>query len=384
MVRQGRGGIVSRGGSGPEGTRSTGVHSGAELAAEADTEWVALRRRIGIWTCGLGAAAAVAVCALEWQKGAPDLFEVYGLPAIAAWLFVLGMIYRGRNAAFAEGGLLVAGGGVLLGLVYSNLRTPLPGLESILNTYEAMAWFPALYLFAFALFTKGRALALSVGVLAASLVLSHVGPIPAPASARLGFVEIYIANLGCIGFIFILSTLKERYAETRDLAAALRRSADTDYLTGIPNRRFVEQQLDGELARSAARGQPISLVMLDVDRFKYINDEFGHDSGDRVLQRVARVLEVSVRARDLLARWGGEEFVIALPGIGLEDAVAVSERIRLVLEAQRGGRGPSATASFGVTAAVVGDDVVSLVRRADEAMRLAKREGRNRVVSQAA
>jgi diguanylate cyclase (GGDEF)-like protein len=365
----------------------TGPDGNAQPLAErgdAEVEWRALRRRIGTATCALGVAAAASVWGLEWQKGDPDLFELWGLPAIALWLAVLGGIYRGRHAVLAETGLMLAGAGILLGLVYSNLSLPLPGLEPILNTYEAMAWFPALYLFVFALFSKTRALVWCVGFLAASLLLSHLGPAPAPEAVRLGFLEIYLANLGCIGFIFVLSALKERYAETRDLAAALRRSADTDYLTGIPNRRFVERQLDLELARSAARGLPISLVMLDVDRFKHINDEYGHDAGDRVLQRVARVLEVSVRSRDLLARWGGEEFVIALPGIDLPGALEVSERIRRVFDAQRGSGSPSATASFGVTAAVVGDDVVSLVRRADEALRHAKRAGRNRVASQAA
>jgi diguanylate cyclase (GGDEF)-like protein len=354
------------------------------VPGDADAEWLALRRRIGIATCALGVTSAIAVSALEWMKGEPDSFEVYGLPAIAAWLFVLAVLYRGRHAAYAESGLLFAGGSVLLGLFYFNLMRPLPGLESVLNTYEVLAWFPALYLFSFALFSKLRALLFSVGFLMATLLLSQIGPVPAPESARLGFLEVYIANLGCIGFIFTLSALKERYAETRDLAAALRQSADTDYLTGIPNRRWMERQIDGELARCAARGQPLSLVMLDVDRFKVINDEFGHDAGDRVLQRVATVLEVSIRTRDMLARWGGEEFVIALPGIALEAGVEVSERIRRVLEAQRGARGPTATASFGVTAAVVGDDVTSLVRRADDALREAKRSGRNRVVSQAA
>ena len=353
-------------------------------SSEADAEWLALRRRIGTATCGLGVLAAISVCALESWKGSPDLFERYGLPAIALWLCLLGLIYRGRHAIFAEVGLIIAGAGILLALVYANLSARLPGLQSILDTYEAMAWFPVLFLFMFAFFSKTRALLACIGFLAASLVLSHLGPTAAPEAIRLGFVEIYLANLGCIGFVFVLSAMKERYVETRDLAAALRHSADTDYLTGVPNRRFVERQLDLELARSAARGMPVSLVMLDVDRFKYINDEYGHDAGDRVLQRVARVLEVSIRSRDLLARWGGEEFVIALPGIGLENAVEVSERIRRVLEAQRGQSGPTATASFGVTTAVVGDDVVSLVRRADEALRLAKREGRNRVVSQAA
>lgn len=367
-----------------EEARSGAVRSRPDGAVEADAEWLALRRRIGSATCALGVLAAISVYGLESWKGSPDLFERYGLPAIGLWLCVLGLIYRGRHAVFAEAGLLVAGAGVLLGLVYANLSAQLPGLQSVVDTYEVMAWFPALYLFVFALFSKTRALLACVGFLAASLGFSHLGPTPAPDAVRIGFLEIYLANLGCIGFIFVLAAMKERYAETRELAAALRHSADTDYLTGVPNRRFVERQLDLELARSAARGLPVSLVMLDVDRFKYINDEYGHDAGDRVLQRVARVLEVSIRSRDLLARWGGEEFVIALPGIGLENAVEVSERIRRVLEAQRGQSGPTATASFGVTTAVVGDDVVSLVRRADEALRLAKREGRNRVVSQAA
>jgi diguanylate cyclase (GGDEF)-like protein len=347
-------------------------------------EWLALRRRMGIATCLLGASAAIAVSVLEWQKGQPDLFEVYGLPAIAVWTLALALIYRGRHAVFAEAGLVFAGAGILLGLLFVALIQPRASYESIIDAYEILAWFPALYLFSFALFSKAKALVFSVAVLAVSLLFSHLGPVAVPPEARLGFLEVYIANLGCIGFIFTLSALKERYVETQDLAEALRHSADTDYLTGIHNRRWMERRLDAELARCAALGQPIALVMLDVDRFKAVNDEFGHDARDRVLQRVARVLDLSVRARDLLARWGGEEFLIGLPGIALEAAVDVSERIRRMLEAQHGGSGPAATASFGVTAAVVGDDVEGLIRRADEALRLAKREGRNRVVTQAA
>lgn len=351
-----------------------------------DPEWLALRRRMGIATCLLGASAAIAVSVLEWHKGQPDLFEVYGLPAIAVWTLALALalIYRGRHAIFAEAGLVFAGAGILLGLLFVALIQPRASYESIIDAYEILAWFPALYLFSFALFSKARALVFSVAVLAVSLLLSHLGPVAVPPEARLGFLEVYIANLGCIGFIFTLSALKERYVETQDLAAALRHSADTDYLTGIHNRRWMERRLDAELARCAALGQPIALVMLEVDRFKAINDEFGHDAGDRVLKRVARVLDLSVRARDLLARWGGEELLIGLPGFALEAAVDVSERIRPMLEAQHGGSGPAATASLGVTAAVVGDDVEGLVRRADEALRLAKREGRHRVVTQAA
>lgn len=172
-------------------------------------------------------------------------------------------------------------------------------------------------------------------------------------------------------------------ARNRELQAANQSIAElarTDALTGVPNRRHMEEALDREVARSERQGIPLSLVFVDLDHFKQVNDSLGHDTGDAVLVASARVLGSGLRPYDVVARWGGEEFVVLLPGASAEHARAVAERLRSGLEAlivppcSR-----PVTGSFGVARQRRGEAAPALLRRADEAAYRAKQGGRNRV-----
>jgi two-component system cell cycle response regulator len=161
------------------------------------------------------------------------------------------------------------------------------------------------------------------------------------------------------------------------------RLATVDPLTSLLNRRAFLAALDTELERSSRLNYPLSVLLMDVDHFKLINDRFGHASGDVVLAAVGRLLGQQLRKVDLIARWGGEEFVAALSGTGEPNAAAVAERLRdqlaqLQVRASDGSLIP-VTASFGVAVYNAREAVEVVVDRADRAMYAAKNAGRNQV-----
>jgi diguanylate cyclase (GGDEF)-like protein len=148
----------------------------------------------------------------------------------------------------------------------------------------------------------------------------------------------------------------------------------SDPLTGLYNRRGLDETLTNMLALRSRYGNPFSLVIYDIDHFKRINDEHGHLQGDQVLKDFAVMLDEYVRETDIVARFGGEEFVIVLPGTELEGACVFADRMRENVALKAG-----ITVSGGVAQAAVGDDPRTLLTRADAALYTAKSEGRNRV-----
>ena len=164
------------------------------------------------------------------------------------------------------------------------------------------------------------------------------------------------------------------------LHARIERLASSDALTGLPNRRIFEESLERELARSRRTGEPVSLVVFDVDHFKKVNDTHGHHVGDEVLRHVGGALAGAIRASDLSARFGGEEFVALLPGCGADQAVVVGDTIRRAIAA--GDPPVAVTASAGVaTYPLDGADGAALFAAADRALYEAKRSGRDRIVA---
>jgi two-component system cell cycle response regulator len=169
------------------------------------------------------------------------------------------------------------------------------------------------------------------------------------------------------------------------LVEETQRLATVDVLTGLMNRRALLGALGLEMERSLRLGYPLSLLLLDVDHFKAINDNRGHASGDAVLAALGRVLAREARKTDLVARWGGEEFLVVLVGCDEEKSAIAGERFRRAVEAMevhdgRGERIP-VTASFGLARLELGESVESFVERADKAMYAAKSGGRNRVAA---
>ncbi len=155
--------------------------------------------------------------------------------------------------------------------------------------------------------------------------------------------------------------------------------ATTDALTGVWNRRHFEAMAIAELQRCDRYDEPLALLLFDVDRFKVINDQFGHLAGDRVLTEVARRVREQLRTVDGLGRWGGEEFALYLPHTKLADALKVAEKLRRVLADSEFPDVGTVTASFGVTAYQPTESLQSCLQRADQALYRAKHQGRNRV-----
>ncbi|MEY4763990.1 MAG: hypothetical protein RI907_663 [Pseudomonadota bacterium] len=161
----------------------------------------------------------------------------------------------------------------------------------------------------------------------------------------------------------------------------------TDMLTGLPNRREFLARLDREAHRQQRSGRPLSVVMIDVDHFKRVNDQWGHQAGDEVLARIGQILQALTREQiDVAARYGGEEFVLLLPETDLQGAVLVAEKISARLREQdfeAKGERFRVTQSVGV-AEVVGGEALWALQEADRNMYRAKREGRDRIVSSVA
>jgi diguanylate cyclase (GGDEF)-like protein len=166
----------------------------------------------------------------------------------------------------------------------------------------------------------------------------------------------------------------------------LRESASVDGLTGLANHKSFLERLSVEFNRAQRYGSELSLVMIDVDTFKQINDTFGHVAGDGVLKTIAGILKANLRQSDLAARYGGDEFALILPETGLEKAFYVGEKLRSIVE--RTAISPKADSELAATLSVgVGSfnssmaEPLALVQKADEALYLAKESGRNKTVA---
>ncbi|WP_290654583.1 sensor domain-containing diguanylate cyclase [Idiomarina sp.] len=156
----------------------------------------------------------------------------------------------------------------------------------------------------------------------------------------------------------------------------------TDALTQLWNRYHMEQALDEELSRAQRHGHPLSVIIFDIDNFKQINDDYGHDVGDEVLKGISKALDSLMRKSDALGRWGGEEFLVIAPEVELDNAAELAERLRQVMADIEFDKAGVVTASFGVAELDQADTRSDLVRRADKALYRAKNEGRNRVYSE--
>lgn len=156
--------------------------------------------------------------------------------------------------------------------------------------------------------------------------------------------------------------------------------ATTDWLSGLMNRRAFDEFLRRELQPSDRRNEPMALLLIDLDHFKAINDQYGHPMGDEVIRRVSRLLCINTREIDAVGRYGGDEFAMVLKGMDLERAESIAERLRTQIEAMAGLPEPiRVTASIGLAVKDAGDTVASLLERCDQALYLSKRAGRNRV-----
>lgn len=210
---------------------------------------------------------------------------------------------------------------------------------------------------------------------ALDLLMRFVEPLQPISPAALLWVHLF--NLSVVFLMF--SYLSVFYVGTVTRADRhLRRMAATDALTGLYNRRYVINLLERPQAEDA-EFETTALLLLDVDHFKTINDQHGHEAGDLVLQAVSRAIKACVREQDTVARWGGEEFLAVLPGSDLESARTIAERVRQAVEQAGTGLACPLSVSIGISMHQAGEPLNNSIARADEALYRGKSAGRNRV-----
>ncbi|RZI44780.1 GGDEF domain-containing protein [Herbaspirillum sp. HC18] len=179
-----------------------------------------------------------------------------------------------------------------------------------------------------------------------------------------------------------MARISDRYQSMmRDLNEALKEASTKDALTGIGNRRMLMESLKAETARADRMSRPLTVVLADVDRFKSVNDAYGHEAGDKVLVQIANAIRTGVRHYDLCGRWGGEEFMVIMPEIDASEGAGVVERVRAAIaaiEMTAGEKALSLSASFGLAEKRSGESISDMINRADAALFEAKRKGRNR------
>lgn len=180
----------------------------------------------------------------------------------------------------------------------------------------------------------------------------------------------------------VTESAKSTLIQVEELTKQLKRQATTDFLTGLGNRRSLTEQVPALQAQSVRAREPLSLILFDLDNFKKINDEYGHEVGDNVLMVVGEVVKDQIRPYDLAARIGGEEFCLVLPRTDGVSALSIAERLRLAFQSSYVEPLPHGriTCSFGVVEAQPSERLQQLLSRADAALYQAKGAGRNTVI----
>lgn len=244
-------------------------------------------------------------------------------------------------------------------------------------------WFPLVYTSAFFFLSARRALLVSGLVYLSVLIpyglvfaLNHsVFPV---ADGDLLILNMFASHPVYIVTLSGIARLKAQVVQAQAQARQLHSAASLDFLTGVANRRTATLRLQQDLTQPLSESPVVSVIMLDIDRFKLVNDTRGHEVGDQVLIQIATILQENLRGEDMLARWGGEEFIVVANLSGAE-VQQMAERLRSAVTIHLFPQVGHLTASFGVATAGNGDTPESLVKRADEALYLAKQHGRNRV-----
>lgn len=186
-----------------------------------------------------------------------------------------------------------------------------------------------------------------------------------------------------------LTLSKNEISNLQQSLEAIRAESLTDPLTGLGNRKYFDRMIGMAVQSALASGEPLSLLLLDIDHFKSFNDSYGHLTGDQVLRLVGLSLKQTIKGQDITARYGGEEFAVVLPNTALRQALTVADHIRraaMAKELKKKSTGEilgRVTISVGVSMLKQGDDTDALIERADACLYAAKRNGRNRVICEA-
>ncbi|MBY3618956.1 sensor domain-containing diguanylate cyclase [Acinetobacter sp. CUI P1] len=172
--------------------------------------------------------------------------------------------------------------------------------------------------------------------------------------------------------------IEQKQAELLEMNAVLVELSNTDKLTGLKNRRFLQEKLEEQIVRYGRDQAPFSLCIIDIDHFKKVNDTYGHQTGDYVLEKLASILKLQSRKEDIAARYGGEEFVLLLPNTDITESKTIAENLRQSIAYSTWEMG-QITVSIGIATFIPSDSETTLLQKADQALYTSKEQGRNRV-----
>ena len=354
------------------------------VAAE---ERAALRMGPFLMAAGSSLLACVALFVCAFLDLLPWEIAVEGVAIIAAITVLFAAIFKsGFNQRFADPSLAVWQVGVaILFLAYILYRAG-PAREGLVLLYPLALLFGVLRL------SAKRLMLLAVLALAAHGTVLHLSYLqddygdmdPDTALAEFAVLMIVLPWFAVMGGY--VNRMRLRLADSnRELSGALERIEELairDELTGGYNRRFMLDALARERSRAERLSEPFSICLLDIDHFKSVNDTLGHAAGDAVLHELPGVAGQGLRGIDVFGRFGGEEFLLVLPGTDLEGARLVAERVRAAIEAAQFPGLPAGrriTVTLGVAERAAGEDIRMLLKRADRALYAGKGAGRNRV-----
>jgi diguanylate cyclase (GGDEF)-like protein len=346
-------------------------------------------RKRGVYT--VAALAGVAVTMLSWFTRDPNdivIEVIYPGLAVALLVFVLALHRNWASLQALERLILGALTLVIMGRLAWHLLWGGHIDEHLLVLAGGHYWAVAVLLIAgFVLLGRRTGLWFGVGVLLTSILLVAIGAGPelvgpdASDQALLYLVRLHGFLVMVLVLVLAVATLRDQLHRALTQAETFEQLAAVDPLTGLANRRTAIAVLKRELQQAERYGTTVSVVALDIDHFKAVNDAHGHQVGDAVLQDIGDLLSEHARGIDHVIRWGGEEFLIVAPGTSHTAAVRMAERFRRTLEDARPG-GQEVTATFGVAEHEAGEDLDRLLFRADQLLYLAKQAGRNQVLGQ--
>ncbi|MDQ3397515.1 MAG: EAL domain-containing protein [Deinococcota bacterium] len=345
-------------------------------------------RRVLLFAIPIGALAFLLGWLLDEPSGQANPLDRLAYPLLTIGMLALELIllFNKRALRMVVYTIVIASGGFfLIKLVYL-LYFASPFINIQAEMTETFYWIPMVYLLSLMIpglkhgqyaaisFTALALLASTAFISAHLLQGNHLGVI-------YSLIQLNLANTTLLALTLVFINFKEHYTETRTRATTMERFAYTDLLTKLPNRRWLEDELNLALAQTTRQHLKLGICFIDLDRFKRINDTQGHEAGDLLLKQVAQRLQACSRESDTVARISGDEFVLlARSLVGAQDAKLIAEKVQAVLAEPFTihGQAITVTASIGISVYPDdGRDVVTLLRHADSAMYYTKHLGRN-------
>ncbi len=342
------------------------------------------KRKVFLIGTPVGVLSMLAVWAIGLKQNTITTANIFILPVLAVLFLSLTVLYWRQVIPLRVFELIVYG--MVLAYALCQFASTIMTMTFINTSFSPTftLWLPFVYILSFLILRTNRALLVSALFFLATLILGMASFIHFLVEGRdfpntFLLVQIYFAGGFYITVLYLVSHIKELYFSEHGLADDMSKLAMINSLTQVDNRRLLTQLLTEEVTRAGRHNLPLSVILFDLDRFKTINDSFGHNAGDVVLQEVAGVLRQAIRTSDPFGRWGGDEFLVVATNTDGKQAVELAYRLRGTLENFAFSTATKVTASFGITTYQGGDLPETLIRRADMGMYKAKSGGRNRV-----